>query len=190
MRVNLWLGSAWWLQLCINLGLSHRPPLRGAHSNQGSRFYLRKWCQKGARCEKLEKIVIDGDPKKFFQVETQLPPLEKEELIMFLKRNIDVFTWNAYETPGVDPDFICHHLNVNPVVLPKKQPPRCLSKEHSDVIKEEVNKFKQAGAIKEVFYPKWLANIVAMKKKNGKWRVCVDFIDLNPKDPFPMPQID
>ena len=42
----------------------------------------------GARCEKLEKIVIDGDPKKFFQVEAQLPPLEKEELIMFLKRNM------------------------------------------------------------------------------------------------------
>ena len=60
-------------------------------------------------------------------------------------------------------------------------------------MREEVTKLKQAGAIKEVFYPEWLANIMVVKKKNGKWRVCVDFTDLNkacPKDPFPMPKID
>ena len=54
-------------------------------------------------------------------------------------------------------------------------------------------KFKQVGAIKEVFYPEWLANTVVVKKKNGKWRVCVNFIDLNkarPKVPFPMLRIN
>ena len=52
---------------------------------------------------------------------------------------------------------------------------------------------KQAGSIKEIFYLKWLANTVVVKKKNGKWQVCVDFIDLNkvcPKDHFPIPRID
>ena len=56
-----------------------------------------------------------------------------------------------------------------------------------------MNKLKQAGAIKEVFYLEWLANTMVVKKKNGKWRVCVDFINLNkacPKDPFPMSRID
>ena len=89
----------------------------------------------------------------------------------------------------MDPGFICHHLNVNLTVLPTKQPPRRLSKEHSDAIKEEVNKLKQAGAIKEVFYPEWSTNTMVVKKTNVKWRVCVDFTDLNkacPKDPFPM----
>ena len=54
-------------------------------------------------------------------------------------------------------------------------------------------KLKHTGAIKEVFYPEWLANTMVVKKKSGKWRVCVDFTDLNkvcPKDPFPMPRID
>ena len=40
-------------------------------------------------------------------------------------------------------------------------------------------KFKQVEAIKEVFYPEWLANTVVVKKKSGKWRVCVDFTNLN-----------
>ena len=92
---------------------------------------------------------------------------------------MDVFTWNAYEAPGVDPSFICHHLNVNPYVIPKKQPPQRSSKEHSDAVKDEVIRLKQVGAIKEFFYPKWLANTVIVKKKNEKWRVYIDFTDLN-----------
>ena len=54
-------------------------------------------------------------------------------------------------------------------------------------------RLKQAGAIKEVFYPEWLTNMVVVKKKNGKWRVCVDFTNLNKacsKNPFLMPEID
>ena len=41
-----------------------------------------------------------------------------------------------------------------------------------------MNKLKQVKAIKKVFYPKWLANTVVVKKKNGKWHVCVDFTHL------------
>ena len=146
-----------------------------------------------AKCEDLEKFPIGDDPDKFFQVGAQLPSWEKEELIVFLKNNIDVFVWDAYEAPRVDPSFICHHLNINPFVILRKQPPRRSSKEHSDAVKDEVMKLKRAGAIKEVFNPEWLANTVVVKKKTGKWRVCVDFTNLNkacPKDPFPMPRID
>ena len=99
----------------------------------------------------------------------------------------------CYEALGVDPNFIYHHLNVNPSITSRKQPPRRPSKEHADAIRDEVRKLKQAGAIKEVFYLEWLANTVVVKKKSGNWRVCVDFTDLNkarPKDPFPMPRID
>ena len=64
-----------------------------------------------------------------------------------------MFAWSAYETPRVDPNFICHHLNVNPSITPRKQPPRRSSKDHSDAVKDEVMKFKQAGTIKEVFLP-------------------------------------
>ena len=87
------------------------------------------------KCENLVKITIGDDPEKFFQVESQLPQQERDELEEFLKRNIDVFAWNTYEAPGVDPDFICHHLNVNPLTTPKKQLPRRPSKEHAEAIR-------------------------------------------------------
>ena len=57
-------------------------------------------------CEELEKIIIDADAKKYFQVGIQLPPQEKEELLAFLRNNADVFAWSAYEAPRVDPNFI------------------------------------------------------------------------------------
>ncbi|XP_050258888.1 uncharacterized protein LOC126703869 [Quercus robur] len=145
--------------------------------------------------DRIEELVGDQFMARqcLVSVGAQLPPQEKKEFVEFLKKNIDVFTWNAYEAPGVDPSFICHHLNVNPSIIPKKQPPRRSSKDHSDAVKDEVMKLKQAGVIKEVFYLEWLANTVVVKKKNGKWWVCVDFTDLNkacPKGHFPMPQID
>ncbi|XP_030939980.1 uncharacterized protein LOC115964889 [Quercus lobata] len=121
-----------------------------------------------ANCEDLEKVPVDIDPKRFFQVGSKLPPQEKEMLIDFLRENVDVFAWDTYKAPRFDPDFICHHLNINPSVTPKKQPPQHPSKEHVDAVKKEMMKLKKAGAIKEVFYPKWLANTIVVKKKSGK----------------------
>ena len=65
-------------------------------------------------------VAVGDDPGKFFQIGAQLPLLEKEELIEFLRRNVDVFAWNTYEAPRVDPSFMCHHLNINPSITPKK----------------------------------------------------------------------
>ena len=58
---------------------------------------------------------------------------------------------------------------------------------------DKVNKLLTANFIREVYYPEWLANIVMVKKANGKWRMCIDFTDLNNacrKDSFPLPKID
>ena len=97
---------------------------------------------KGASYEGLEKVVINDDKEKVFQTRALLPPQEKEELILFLRRNINVFAWSAYEALGLNPDLICHHINVNSAVVPKKQPSRRSFKEHSEAIKEEVLKLK------------------------------------------------
>ena len=57
----------------------------------------------------------------------------------------------------------------------------------------EVTKLLTAGFIREVYYPDWLTNVVLVKKTNRKWRMCVDFTNLNKaclKDSFPLPRID
>ena len=79
------------------------------------------------------------------------------------------------------------------MVTLKKQKPKRSAKPHVEAMKEEVKGLKEVGAVKEVFVPEWLSNTIMVKKKNGKWRVCVDFTELNqacPKDPFPVPKID
>ena len=103
---------------------------------------------KEAKCEDLEKVVVGGDAEKFFQIRAKLPPQEKEELVEFLKRNIDVFAWDACNAPGINLAFICHYLNVNLSITPKKQSPQHPSREHVEAIREEVMKLKRAGAIK------------------------------------------
>ena len=65
--------------------------------------------------------------------------------------------------------------------------------ERDNVNKEEVQKLTTAKFMREVYYPDWLANVVMVKKTNGKWRMCMDFIDLNkacPKDSCPLLRID
>ena len=105
------------------------------------------------KCEDLERVIVADDPERFFQVEVKLPSREKEQLVKFLRENIDVFAWSPYDAPGIDPNFICHHLNVNPSIVPKRPPPWRPSKEHAETVRSKVAKFKQARAIKEVFYP-------------------------------------
>ena len=92
----------------------------------------------------MERVIINTDPEKFFQVGAQLPPQEKQALIEFLRDNVDVFAWDACEAPGIDPNFICHHLNVNPSITTRKQPPRSSSKDHYEAIKEELTKLNRA----------------------------------------------
>uniref|UniRef100_A0A2N9G447 Integrase catalytic domain-containing protein n=1 Tax=Fagus sylvatica TaxID=28930 RepID=A0A2N9G447_FAGSY len=97
------------------------------------------------------------------------------------------------DMPGIDPATICHKLNVDPSIRPIKQKRRVLAPDRNQAISDEVEKLLTAGFIREVFYPDWLANVVMVKKANGKWRMCVDFTDLNkacPKDSFPLPRID
>jgi len=67
------------------------------------------------------------------------------------------------------------------------------AQERDKAIVEEVQKLLEEDFIREVYYPDWLANVVLVKKSNGKWRMCVDFMDLNracPEDSYPLPWIN
>ena len=90
----------------------------------------------------------------------------------------------------IDLTVITHRLNVSPSFKSVKQKRRSFTPKRQKVIYEKVGKLLQADAIKEVEYLEWLANVVLVNKSNGKWRLCIDFTDINkacPKDSFPLP---
>ena len=95
--------------------------------------------------------------------------------------------------PEIDLSEIIHHLNVSPSFKPVHQKRRMFAPERDSAIKEEVQKLVMVEFVHEVYYSDWLANVVMVKKANGKWRMCVDLIDLNkacPKDSYSFPRID
>ena len=76
---------------------------------------------------------------------------------------------------GLDPNLVAHALNVEPGVKPVIQPMRTFHPDVEAQIIKEVQKLLAAGFIRPNEHPKWLSNIVSVKKKNGQMRCCVDF---------------
>ena len=146
-----------------------------------------------APSEELEPVQLGDQPEHLVYIGSKLAEGTRSSLIRFLKQNMEVFAWKQEDMGGVDPTMITHKLNVNPSCKPVKQKRRSFAPERQKAINEEIGKLLQAQAIREVEYSEWLANVVLVKKANGKWRLCIDFTDLNkayPKDSFPLPRID
>jgi len=142
----------------------------------------------------VKRVPLDKHlPDKVVTISATLSEEEERELIDFLNKNKDVFAWSASDLRGVSRDIVEHRLDIRPGVKPKKQKPRKMSDEKAAAVKAEIQRLLDAKVIHEVKYPTWLANTFPVKKKNGKWRMCIDFTDLNkacPKDDFPLPRIN
>ncbi|XP_021715146.1 uncharacterized protein LOC110683100 [Chenopodium quinoa] len=142
----------------------------------------------------LDEVVLDeSKPDQIVKIGAALPADQKEAIIKCLRENSDCFAWSHQDMKGISPEVITHKLNVDPSMKPVKQKRRKFAPERNQIINEEVKKLLDTGKIREVKYPDWLANVVVVSKKNGTWRVCIDFTYLNkacPKDPFPLPHID
>jgi Reverse transcriptase (RNA-dependent DNA polymerase). len=113
--------------------------------------------------------------------------------VSFPRANSDVFAWKAADMPGVPREVIEYRLAMRPGARPIRQKVRRQGPERQAFIREEVTRLLEAGFIREVIHPEWLANPVVVPKANGKLRLCIDYTDLNkacPKDPFPLPRID
>jgi hypothetical protein len=118
---------------------------------------------------------------------------ERKSVLAILKENVDLFAWKPEDMPGIDETVITHKLAIASNAKPVVQRKRKQGEESRAAVDEEVAKLMKAQFIEEIKYPEWLANVVMVKKNNGKWRMCVDFTDLNkacPKDPYPLPSID
>jgi hypothetical protein len=126
-----------------------------------------------------KKVYLDDMLDRAVTIGAHLTPEEENELVQFLNKNKNVFTWSAKDLQGVDRDIIEHTLETDEKIHPKKQKLGKMSEEKVKTVEAEVQRLQDAKVIREVLYPVWLVNTVPVKKKNGKWRMCVDFTDLN-----------
>jgi hypothetical protein len=140
-----------------------------------------------------KKVYLDDMPDRAVTIGAHLSPEEENELIQFLYKNKDVFAWSAKELQDVDRDIIEHTLETIEKITLEKQKLRKMSEENMKAVEAEVQRLQDAKVIREVLYPVWLDNTVPVKKKNRKWRMCVDFTNLNKeckKDDFSSERVD
>ena len=114
--------------------------------------------------EELEPVSLDDDPENLAYIGSKLAENLKSLLTQFLRQNRDVFAWKQADMGGIDPTIITHRLNTSPSFKPVKQKRRSFAPERQKSINEEVGKLLHEGAIREVEYPEWLANVVLVKK--------------------------
>jgi hypothetical protein len=118
---------------------------------------------------------------------------KEERLLSCLNHNKDVFAWSALDLVDVIHTIIKHSLGTDPTVCPKKHKLRKMSDEKTEAAKAEVHRLLEAKFIEPFYYPTCLVNVRMVLKKNGKWRMCIDFTSLNkacPKENFRLPRID
>ena len=127
----------------------------------------------------LEDVkLVEGEPTKVTKVRGRLDSTLKRKIVEFLKQNLDIFAWTHEDMLGIDNKVIEHQLYVNPTKKPVQQKQRVFAPERNKAVMEEVEKLLTVGFIRDVFYLEWLANVIMVKKFNGKRSMCVDFTDL------------
>ncbi|GAU45012.1 hypothetical protein TSUD_88030 [Trifolium subterraneum] len=141
----------------------------------------------------FELVPLGEDPTKGVKIGADLPGLVKRQLKACLRENAELFAWSAAEMPEIDPEVACHQLTIDPRASAVVQRRRKQSPEKAEAARKAVKDLLEANFIAEAQYTTWLSNVVLVKKSNGKWRMCVDYTDLNracPKDAYPLPNIN
>ncbi|CAL9000860.1 unnamed protein product, partial [Prunus brigantina] len=130
--------------------------------------------------EELETVVLNEEhPDRCVKIGTALDPNLRELFIDFLRQHAEVFAWSYEDMPGISPDVISHKLSISPTCKPVRQKRQSYDTERYEAMRNEVDKLKAIGFIREATYPVWLANSVMVRKAKGGWRMCQDYTDLN-----------
>nr|XP_011459867.1 PREDICTED: uncharacterized protein LOC105350136 [Fragaria vesca subsp. vesca] len=148
----------------------------------------RKAYNKVATMEYVDEIVDYTDTNKEV-IYAKLAEEERKALLTLLRQYRHCFAEKYEDMPGLSPELVCHRLPTYPNRRLVRQEGRFMRTETQIVVKEEIENMHRSGIIRAAKYNEWLSNVVLVRKKNGKMRVCVDYRDLNnatPKDIYPM----
>jgi hypothetical protein len=140
-----------------------------------------------------KSIPIEIEPGKTLNINPHLTDAETQQLTKLLQENKEAFAWDYTDMKGISPDLCTHRIYIKEHCRPICQPQRRMNPNLREILKEEVQKLLNAGFIYPISDSEWVSPLVIVPKKNGKWRVCVDYRALNKatqEDHFPLPFID
>jgi len=140
-----------------------------------------------------KSTTIEIKPSKTLNINPNLTDNEKQQLMKLLWENKEAFACDYTDRKGISSKLCTHHIYIKEGSRPVCQPQRRMNPNLREIVKEELQKLLNAGFIYPISDSEWVSPLVIVPKKNGKWRVCVDYRTLNKatqKDHFPLPFID
>eukprot|EP00253_Pinus_taeda_P035613 PITA_35613 len=136
---------------------------------------------------------IEIFPGKTLNINKNLEKSQQEELTKILQKHSIALAWEYTDMKGIDPKTCIHHIYIEENSRPIRQPQRRMNPNLREIVKEELQKLLNVNFIYPISNSRWVSPLVIVHKKNGKWRVCIDYRELNKstlKDHFPLPFID
>eukprot|EP00253_Pinus_taeda_P033590 PITA_33590 len=137
--------------------------------------------------------IVEIESGKTLNINANLNSEQEEKHIQLLRKYKEAFAWDYPDMKGIDPQLCTHHIYIEKDVRPVHQPQRRLNPHLKDLVKAELQKLLDVNFIYPISDSKWVSPLVVVPKKNGKWRICVNYRELNKatqKDHFPLPFID
>ena len=119
--------------------------------------------------------IVEIEPGKTLIINANLTSEQEEKLIQLLRKYKEAFSWDYPNMKGIDPQLCTHHIYIEKDPRPVFKPQRRLNPYLKDIVKVELQKLLDVNFIYPIFDSKWVSLLVVVPKKNGKWRICVDF---------------
>eukprot|EP00253_Pinus_taeda_P031239 PITA_31239 len=143
--------------------------------------------------EEFGSSTIEIFPRKTLNINKNLEKSQQEELTKILQKHYTTFAWEYADMKGIDPKTCTHHIYIEENSRPIRQPLRRMNPNLREIVKEKLQKLLNVNFIYLISDSRWVSPLVIVPKKNGKWKVCIDYRELNKatlKDHFPLPFID
>jgi hypothetical protein len=140
-----------------------------------------------------QSLAVEIHPGKTLNINAKLDSSQQKKLIEILRKHSSAFAWDYTDMKGIHPNLCTHHIYLKEDSRPIRQPQRRMNPALKDIVKGELQKLLDVNFIYPISDSKWVSPLVIVSKKNGKWRICVDYRELNKvtlKDYFPLPFID
>ena len=140
-----------------------------------------------------KSITVEIEPSKTLNINPDLIVAETQQLMKLLLENKEAFAWDYMDMKGISPELCTHQIYIKEGCRPVCQPKRRMNPNLREIMKQELQKLLNAGFIYPIYDSEWVSPLVIVPKKNGKWRVCVDYRALNKttqNDHFPLSFID